>query len=398
MNKTRIYLDHAATTPVDADVVEAMLPYFSESFGNASSLHSFGAEAKEALETARARAATAIGCGPEEIVFTSGGSESDNLALKGIAALPQNAGKHLVTSSIEHPAILKTAAYLESKGYTVTYLPVDADGIVDPADLEAAITDDTFLVSVMHANNEIGTIQPLKELGRICHIHDIVFHSDAVQSVGKVPVDVDDLAIDLLSASSHKLHGPKGVGFLYVRKGTELESLVHGGSHEHGHRAGTENVAGIVGFGKALELALQRLEDDMRYVTSLRERLIDGVLEIEETWLNGDRERRLPNNANFGFRYIEGEGLLLHLDMAGIAASTGSACSSHSLEPSHVLSAIGMPPEESHGSLRLTLGGENTADDIDAAVDALKDAVTKLRAMSPFTPDNPEHAESVHCH
>lgn len=394
----RIYLDHAATSPVDPDVLAAMLPYFSEHYGNASSLHSMGREAKEALENARVQAAQTIGCSPEEIVFTSGGSESDNLALKGVAAVKENAGKHLVTSAIEHPAVLKTAAYLESKGHTVTYLPVSTDGLVDPASLEDALTDDTFLVSVMHANNEIGTIQPLKELGRICHDHDIVFHTDAVQSVGKIPVNADELGVDLLSSSAHKLHGPKGVGFLYVRKGTELESLVHGGSHEHKHRAGTENVAGIVGFGKALELAGQRLKDDMRHVTALRDRLIDGILEIEDTWLNGHREKRLPNNANFGFKYIEGEGLLLHLDMAGITASTGSACSSHSLEPSHVLSAIGLPPEESHGSLRLTLGRENTEDDIDATIAALKNAVTKLRAMSPFTPDNPEHAESDHCH
>jgi cysteine desulfurase len=380
-----IYMDHSATSPVDPEVFEAMKPYFIDSFGNASTLYSLGREGKMAMESARAEVASIIGAEPKEIIFTSGGTESDNLAIKGTAYKLKNKGNHIITSDIEHPAVDETCKYLEKNGFKVTYLPVYNDGIVKVKDLEDAITDDTILITIMHANNEIGTIQPIEEIGAITREKGIYFHTDAVQTVGKIPVDVKKLNVDMLSLSSHKLYGPKGVGALYIKKGVRIEPLFHGGGHERGIRPGTENVPGVVGLGKACSIANQNLERDAQKLTTLRNRLIDGVLASnDESYLNGDRVKRLPNNANFRFTGIEGESLILHLDSKGIAASTGSACSSTKLEPSHVLTALGLKEVEAHGSLRISLGRENTEEDIDFAITAIKEVVEQLRKMSPL--------------
>ncbi len=379
----QIYMDHSATTAVDPAVTEAMLPYFSEKYGNPSSIYSIGRQSRKAIEEARQKVADLIGSKKEEIIFTGSGTESDNLAIKGIAFKNRKKGDHIITSSIEHHAVLHTCRYLEKDGFKVTYLPVNKDGLIDPADVEKAITSQTILITIMHANNEIGTIQPIEEVGKIAKERDIPFHTDAVQTVGKIPVNVDTLGVNLLSISAHKIYGPKGVGALYIRKGTFIEPQMHGGGHERNMRSSTENVPGIVGFGKACEIAKFRLPEEAKQA-ELRNKLIKGILEIEDSYLNGHPTKRLPNNANFRFSYIEGESMILNLDMKGVAASTGSACSSTSLEPSHVLLAIGLAPEESHGSLRLTLGRENTQEDVDFVVSIMPDIVNKLRMMSPL--------------
>lgn len=378
-------MDHSATTPVAPEVLEAMLPYFGEKFGNASSLHSFGLEAKEALEDSRAKVASLLGAQPEEIIFTSGGTESDNLALKGIGyrSKEKGLGNHIITSSIEHPAILETCRKLETQGFEVTYLPVTKDGLVDPGTLESAIRKETVLISVMHANNEIGTIQPLKEIGELAEEKDVFFHTDAVQTAGKIPIDVNDMGLDLLSISAHKLYGPKGVGALYVRKGTRLDSIVQGGGHESGLRSGTENVAGIVGLARAADLASQEMASEAKRLSDLRDKLAKMVLgSVKEAWINGSMIKRLPGNLNFGFRYVEGESLLLFLDSRGIAVSTGSACSSKKLEPSHVLMSLGLKPEECHGSLRITMGRSNTEEDVDYVARSITEAVERFRSIS----------------
>ncbi|MCQ8902925.1 MAG: cysteine desulfurase NifS [Methanothrix sp.] len=377
----RIYMDHSATTPVAPEVLEAMLPYFRERYGNASSLHEFGREARDAVESAREKLAALIGASPEEIYFTSGGTESDNLALKGIAL--SGRGKHIITTSIEHPAVLEVCRSLERVGFDVTYVPVDDQGIVDPGEIERAIRDDTVLISVMHANNEIGTIQPVESIAAIASERGIALHTDAVQTVGKIPVDVNRLGVDLLSISAHKFYGPKGVGALYVRKGTRIESIIQGGGHERGLRSGTENVPGIVGMGRAAELASEIMEREAERLTALRERLKSFVLsEIDDSWLNGHPTKRLPINLNFGFGRVEGESLLLYLDSKGIAVSTGSACSSKKLEPSHVLRAIGLDPVRCHGSLRITLGRDNTQEEVDYAGECIREAVERFRSIS----------------
>lgn len=376
-------MDHSATTPVAPEVLEAMLPYFSEKFGNASSLHSFGLEAKEALEESREKVAGLLAAQPEEIVFTSGGTESDNLALKGIARKNQKLGKHIITTGIEHPAILECCRNLEKEGFLVTYLPVTDEGLVDLATLESAIRPDTILISIMHANNEVGTIQPLEEIGRLAAEKDIYLHTDAVQSVGKIPTNVDSLGVDLLSLSAHKLYGPKGVGALYIRKGTKLESIIQGGGHERGLRPGTENIAGIVGLAKAAELSGETMNSEAERLADLRDRLAELVLgRVKDAWINGTMKRRLPGNLNFGFRYVEGESLLLFLDSRGINVSTGSACSSHKLEPSHVLLSLGLKPEECHGSLRVTLGRSNTVEEVDYVGQGIAEAVERFRGIS----------------
>lgn len=377
----RIYMDHSATTPVAPEVLEAMLPYFRERYGNASSLHEFGREARDAVEGAREKLASLIGASPEEIYFTSGGTESDNLALKGVAL--SGRGRHIITTSIEHPAVLEVCRSLERMGFEVTYIPVDDKGIVDPAEIERAIRDDTVLISVMHANNEIGTIQPVESIAEIASERDILLHTDAVQTVGKIPVNVDRLGVDLLSVSAHKFYGPKGVGALYVRKGTRIESIIQGGGHERGLRSGTENVPGIVGMGRAAELASEMMEREAERLTALRDRLKRFVLSnIDDSWLNGHPTKRLPINLNFGFGRVEGESLLLYLDSKGIAVSTGSACSSKKLEPSHVLRAIGLDPVRCHGSLRITLGRDNTREDVDYAGECIREAVERFRSIS----------------
>ena len=381
----RIYLDHSATTPVAPEVLDAMLPYFGKKFGNASSLHSFGLEAKEALEESRAKVAALLGAQSEEIIFTSGGTESDNLALKGIGYRSKEKGKgnHIITSSIEHPAILETCRKLETQGFEVTYLPVTKDGLVDPGTVESAVREETVLISVMHANNEIGTIQPLKEIGEIAAEKDVFFHTDAVQTAGKIPIDVNDMGLDLLSISVHKLYGPKGVGALYVRKGTRLDSILQGGGHERGLRSGTENVAGIVGLARAADLASQEMASEAKRLTDLRDKLAKMVLDsVKDAWINGTMEKRLPGNLNFGFRYVEGESLLLFLDSKGIAVSTGSACSSKKLEPSHVLMSLGLKAEECHGSLRITMGRSNTEEDVDYVARSITEAVERFRSIS----------------
>jgi cysteine desulfurase len=379
----RIYMDHSATTPVAPEVLEAMLPYFSEKFGNASSLHSFGLEAKEALEESREKVAGLLGAKPEEIIFTAGGTESDNLALKGIARKNQKSGKHIITTRVEHPAILECCRKLEKEGFEVTYLPVTNEGLVEIATLESAIRSDTILISVMHANNEVGTIQPLEEIGRLAAEKDIYLHTDAVQSVGKIPTDVNKLGVDLLSLSAHKLYGPKGVGALYIRNGTRLESIIQGGGHERGLRSGTENIAGIVGLARAGELASQEMASEARRLTDLRDKLARKVLDsVKEAWINGTMKMRLPGNLNFGFKYVEGESLLLFLDSIGISVSTGSACSSHKLEPSHVLLSLGLKPEECHGSLRITLGRSNTLEEVDYVALGIARAVERFRGIS----------------
>jgi|Deesub1362A_J573_1020465.scaffolds.fasta_scaffold00160_6 cysteine desulfurase len=381
----QIYLDHGATTPILNEVLEEMLPFFKERFGNASTFYKLGREARQAVETARERVATLIHAMPEEIVFTSGGTESNNMAIKGTAFAMQDKGNHIITSAIEHHAVLDTCEYLQKFGFNVTRLPVDSKGLVNPSDLEDAIRDDTILVTIMHANNEIGTIQPLKELAKICNEHEVLFHTDAVQSIGKIPVDVRDLGVDMLSISAHKIYGPKGVGALYIRDGVAIDPFLHGGGQERGKRSGTENVPGIVGLGKAAELAKNTLEDEMKRLTELRDMLVRGILSIDDTFLNGHPEKRLPNNVNVGIRYVEGEALVLALDMKGIYVSTGSACSSGSGMPSHVLTALGLSPEDARGSLRLTLGKSNTKEDIGYVISTLSEIVADLRAMSPLT-------------
>lgn len=379
----RIYLDNAATTAVAPEVLEAMLPYFTEVYGNPSSIHATGRTAHKAVDQARRQVAAAIGAQPQEIYFTAGGSESDNWAIKGTALAQQRKGNHIITSAIEHHAVLHTCAWLEKHGFEVTYLPVDEFGRVNPEDVEKAITDKTILISIMTANNEIGTIQPIREIGAIARAHKILFHTDAVQAVGAIPVNVDEMNVDMLSMSGHKFHGPKGIGALYIRKGVRIDTLIHGGAQERGLRAGTENLPGIVGIGKAIELAVANLDENAARMTALRDRLIDGILErIPDVRVNGHRTQRLPNNCNVSIRYIEGEAMLLRLDLAGIAASSGSACTSGSLDPSHVLLAIGLPHEIAHGSLRLTLGADTTEKDIDAVLDTLPGIVSDLRAMS----------------
>lgn len=383
-----IYLDHAATTPASPTVVEAMLPYFTEKFGNPSTIYSLGAESKAAVTAARGIIAGTLNTAADNIYFTAGGSEADNWAIKATADALKGRGRHIITSSIEHHAVLHTCQYLEKQGFEVTYLDVDADGLVSPQAVEAAIRPDTILITVMFANNEIGSVQPIGEIGRIAHEHKILFHTDAVQAYGQLPMDVDALNIDMLSASGHKLYGPKGIGFLYIRKGVPIRSFVHGGAQERKRRAGTENVPGIVGLGKAAAEAAATLTERVQRETALRDHLIDRVLaEIPYTRLNGSRTSRLPNNANFSFRFVEGESLLILLDSAGICGSSGSACTSGSLDPSHVLLAIGLPHEIAHGSLRLTMGKDTTQEDLDYTVDKLKEIVARLRAMSPLYED-----------
>ena len=383
-----IYLDNAATTKTAPEVVEAMLPYYTEKFGNPSSVYGFASANKEAITAQRDIIAEALGAKSNEIYFTAGGSEADNWALKATAEAYADKGKHIITTKIEHHAILHTGEYLESKGFDVTYLDVDEDGIVRLEDLKEAIRPDTILISVMYANNEIGSIQPIKEIGRIAHEHSILFHTDAVQAFGQVPINVDECHIDMLSASGHKLNGPKGMGFLYIRTGVKIRSFVHGGAQERKRRAGTENVPGIVGLGAAVRRAVRTMEERSAKESALRDYMIERVLEeIPHCRLNGHRTKRLPNNANFSFRFIEGESLLIMLDMKGICASSGSACTSGSLDPSHVLLAIGLPHEIAHGSLRLTLSDETTKEDIDYVVDNLKEIVEHLRKMSPLYED-----------
>jgi len=381
----RIYLDYAATTPTHPEVVKTMLPYFTDVFGNPSSIYSYGQEAKGAIEGARTKVADLIGARDEEIVFTSGGTEADNFALKGVAFANELKGNHIITTSIEHHAVLETGKFLERRGFNVTYLPVDEYGLVDPDDVSRAITDKTILISVMQANNEIGTIEPIAEIAKIAREEEIYFHSDAVQTVGHIPVNVNELGVDLLSMSAHKFYGPKGVGALYVRKGTKLTPFMHGGEQEKRRRAGTENVPGIVGFGKAAELAQQDMNQEAERLTSLRDKLITGLLErIDHIRLNGHPIVRLPHNVNISVDYVEGESMVLNLDLEGICVSTGSACSSSSLEPSHVLLAIGLSHEQAHGSLRFTLGKWTTGEEIERVLDVLPKIVTKLRAMSPL--------------
>lgn len=383
-----IYLDNAATTKTAPEVVEAMLPYFTENYGNPSTIYSLGSTSKKAVNEARRTIADAIGAKQEEIYFTAGGSESDNWALKATAEAYASKGKHIITTKIEHHAILHTCEYLEKRGFEITYLNVDRDGLIDLEELKAAIRPDTILISVMFANNEIGTIEPIEEIGAIAKERNVLFHTDAVQAFGQVPIDVDKLHIDMLSASGHKLNGPKGIGFLYIRSGLKLRSFIHGGSQERSRRAGTENVPGIVGLGKAVERALRIMDEKTKHEIALRDYLIERVeKEIPYCWVNGHRTKRLPGNVNFSFLYIEGESMLIMLDMKGICASSGSACTSGSLDPSHVLLAIGLKHEEAHGSLRLTLSEENTKEQMDFVVDNLKQIVARLRDMSPLYAD-----------
>ena len=394
-----IYMDNSATSPVKEEVFNAMIPYLKEEFGNPSTFYKLGRDAKKAVEEARANVAKLINAETKEIIFTSGGTESDNMAIKGVALKYEDKGKHIITTEIEHPAVLRTCEFLESRGYEVTYLPVDENGIISTEDLKNAIREDTILISVMHANNEIGTIQPIEEVGKIAKENGILFHCDAVQSVGKIPVDVKKANIDLLSISSHKIYGPKGVGAIFIRKGVKLELLIHGGGQENGLRSGTENVPGIVGFGKAAELAYEQLDENIAKLSQMRDALIEKILDrIPEAYLNGDRENRLPNNANFRFAAIEGEGLILRLDAKGINGATGSACSSKSLKASYVLSALGLEDAEIHGSLRLSLGTENNLEDVDIVVDALEEVVAGLRRMSPlWDNENNESLELDEC-
>jgi cysteine desulfurase len=381
----RIYLDHAATTPTHPGVVEAMLPYFSESFGNPSSIHFLGQETRVAVDEARERIASLIGARVEEIIFTSGGTEADNFALKGVAFANAHKGNHIITTRIEHHAVLESCRFLEERGFELTYLPVDEYGLVDPEEVRKAITDRTILISVMHANNEVGTIEPIAEIGKIAGEREVYLHSDAVQTVGQIRVNVDELGADLLAMSAHKLYGPKGIGALYIRKGTKIASFMHGGGQERGLRASTENVPGIVGFGKAVELAQKEQGAQVRRLTSLRDRLIHGLFErIPQIRLNGHASQRLPNNINVSLEYVEGEAVAISLDLEGIAASTGSACSSFDLESSHVLSALGVHPVLARGSLRLSLGRGTTEEDIERVLQSLPRIVARLRSLSPL--------------
>lgn len=383
-----IYLDNAATTQVYPEVLKAMEPYFTEYYGNPSSIYSFAGESKKAVDGARQTIADFLHATPEEIYFTGGGSESDNWALKATAEAYKSKGKHIITSKIEHHAILHTCEYLEKQGFEVTYLDVDENGLVHPEEVEKAIRPDTILISVMFANNEIGTIEPIAEIGKIAKEHGVLFHTDAVQAFGHVPIDVEEMNIDMLSASGHKINGPKGIGLMYIRKGLKLGSFIHGGAQERHRRAGTHNVPGIVGFAKAVELASAHLEERIKYETELRDYYIHRVeTEIPYAKLNGDRTSRLPNNTNFCFRFIEGESMLILLDQKGICASSGSACTSGSLDPSHVLLAIGLPHEIAHGSLRVTLSEKTTKEEIDYTVDELKKIIERLRSMSPLYED-----------
>ncbi|MBM3166583.1 MAG: cysteine desulfurase NifS [Chloroflexi bacterium] len=381
----RIYLDYAATTPVHPEVVKAMLPYFSDTFGNPSSIYHLGQEARDAIEKSRNSVATLIGARSDEIVFTGSGTEADNYALKGIAFANCDKGNHIITSTIEHHAVLETCTFLEKQGFSVTYLQVDKYGLVDPDDVKKAITSKTIIISIMHANNEIGTIEPIAEIGKIAREAGVYLHTDAVQTTGHIPTNVDELKVDLLSISAHKLYGPKGTGCLYIRKGTKINSFMHGGHQENGRRASTENVPGIVGLGKATEIAHQQRDTEAVRITTLRNRLLDGILnKIEDTRLNGHPVLRLPNNINILVNYVEGEAMLLLLDQEGICVSTGSACSSSDLGPSHVLMALGLSPYEAHGSLRFTLGKWTTDEDIDYVLEVFPPIVARLRAMSPL--------------
>lgn len=383
----KVYLDNAATTALSPKVLEKMMPYLTDTYGNASSPHSFGQVARIGVEHAREQVARAINADPSEIVFTGCGTESDNTVLFGVAERYAKKGDHIITTNVEHHAILHSCAALEKKGIKVTYLPVDKDGLVTPEQVRDAITDKTILVSVMFANNEVGTIMPIPEIAAVCHEKDVLFHTDAVQAAGHVPIDVKAMGIDMLSISGHKFHGPKGVGVLYERKGIRLPSYIIGGEQEKGRRAGTENVAGIVGLGEALELAVTNMSETSARMTRMRDRLIEGIeATIPEVKLNGHRTKRLPNNVNFSIKYIEGESILLMLDMAGIAASSGSACTSGSLDPSHVLLALGLTHEVAHGSVRLTLGDDTTDEDIDYVLETLPKVAHRLRAMSPISP------------
>ena len=383
-----IYLDNAATTKTAPEVVDAMLPYFSEYYGNASTIYSLGAESKKAMDHARQTIADSLGAKPEEIYFTAGGSESDNWALKATAEAYASKGKHIITTKIEHHAILHTCEYLEKRGFEITYLNVDRGGLISLDELKAAIRPDTILISVMFANNEIGTIEPIAEIGEIAKEHGVLFHTDAVQAYAQVPINVDEMHIDMLSASGHKLNGPKGIGFLYIRKGVKIRSFVHGGAQERSRRAGTENIPGIVGLGAAVERAMRIMDSKTRKEIELRDYLIGRLEnEIPHCWLNGHRTKRLPNNINFSFLFIEGESMLIMLDMKGICASSGSACTSGSLDPSHVLLAIGLKHEEAHGSLRLTLSEDSTKEEMDIVAEEVKKIVQRLRDMSPLYED-----------
>lgn len=389
MSEKRVYMDYAATTYTKPEVLEEMLPYFTEEFGNPSSLYTFSDNTKKAINTSRERVAKAINAEKDEIYFTGGGSEADNWALKGIALAHRNKGNHIITTAIEHHAIIHTGKFLEKNGFEVTYLPVDEEGFVKVEDVKNAITEKTILVSIMFANNEIGTIEPIKEIGEVCREKKVLFHTDAVQAIGHVKIDVKDMNIDLLSLAGHKFYGPKGIGALYIRRGIKIENLIHGGAQERGKRASTENIASIVGIGKAIELATSELEEESQRLNNLRNKLVKGIMEkIPYTKLNGPSDdRRLPGNSDFSFIGIEGETLLLDLDYAGIYASTGSACASASLDPSHVLLAIGLPHETAHGSLRLTLGAKSTEEDVDYVLETLPEIVRKRREMSPLWED-----------
>ena len=385
--RRQVYLDHSATTPVRPEVLAAMLPYFAGKFGNASSVHSWGYEAREAINDAREKVASLIEAAPNEILFTTGGTESDNRAIRGVARARKSKGNHLITSQIEHHAVLHTFEALQKEGFDVTFVPCDKYGLIDPDGVRKAIRKDTILISVMHGQNEVGTIEPVKEIGAIAREHGVLFHTDAVQSVGKVPINVNDMNIDLLTLSSHKIYGPKGVGALYVKRGVRLTPQLTGGAHERRMRAGTENVPGIVGFGEACRLAKAELPEESRRLTKLRDKLIEGILrQIPDVILNGHPVLRLPHNVNVSIKYLEGESILLNLDRMGVAASSGSACTSGSLEPSHVLLAMGLTHETAHGSLRFALGMSNTEEDIDYVLEVLPPIVEKLRAMSPIGP------------
>lgn len=380
------YMDYSATTYVKPEVLDAMMPFFTEKFGNPSSFYGISRETKMAIDNARAQVAKAINCDPNEVYFTGGGSEADNWAIKGIATAHMKKGNHIITTKIEHHAVLHTCEFLEKFGFEVTYLDVNEEGFVDLKQLEEAITDKTILVSIMFANNEIGTIQPIKEIGALCREKKVLFHTDAVQAVGSVPVDVKEMNIDLLSLAGHKLYGPKGIGALYIRRGVRIDNLIHGGGQERGRRAGTENIPGVVGLGKAIELATENIEENRARLTVLRDKLIDGILErIPYARLNGPRgDKRLPGNSNISFEFIEGESILLSLDFEGICASSGSACTSGSLDPSHVLLAIGLPHEKAHGSLRTTLGAASTEEDVEKLLNELPPIIERLRNMSPL--------------